>query len=1042
MRFNFLLLFLFFHLLCQSQGIYTQFGQNRVQFPETEYSLKQDNIEIIYYKDGEQLAKNVLSQASAILPEFENKLNYNLSNGITIVVFNHVIDYLNSNLNLTNPQHYAGGYSSLNENTTSVYFNGNTAEFNKQIKKGIAEVMIYEFIYSGNIRERLHTAALLSLPNWYFKGLTSYLSESWNIEKDNYLKDFFISGKAKNFTDLDEDDEILAGHSIWRFLEEKYGEGTVNNIVFLTRVGSSVENAFNYYTGKTISNLLYDWNSFYIEKYAEDEQLFKLPKGQENEIKKISNKKNTQFKLNNDGTKIAIVTNTYGRYKIYIYNIKTKKIKKVLTGGHQVLNKQVNYDFPIIAWHPTSGYLTVITYKNKLSYLTSYDSEGKKIKTELLKDVPLIKEYNFHPNGTDIILSVINKGYSDLIEYDLITKQHEYITKDHFDELNPRYSIDGSSIYFSSNRTEEISSTFQNFGIFKYNKLDKSIEFIIGENYTVNYTYPIEIKKGFLTFLSDQNGIINQFSYNSVRDEAVQLTNYKRCIVYNDISFNGNVVADLILYRNKYRIYTSEISDNFIEDEAINLRNTKYRKWLNDYIGVSNEKDTTEIKNDTTNKIVAIEKKDTTKKEKIFITGYEYYDDISLDKSNSEEKKILAVSKPLELNFGINYLLQQFDNSILNNYLFPANVSEQVFNYPTINTVFQTSISDQLKNHQFEAGLRIPISIKASDYYLTYMNRRGRWDKSISMFRRGRTIDDEKINYRMINSQVKFEMIYPFNERSSIRFNLLGREDRNITLASDSVTIKTDVARSLYFGTGVEYVYDNIRSKGLNLFQGIRYKLYNENYFSEKNKRTSILGLDARFYQKLHRKIYFAGRFNTAFSFGNEKVAYYLGGVENEIIRARSVKNFSYSIPTLTGNDYAFQTIVAPMRGFLRNSRGGHNFAVMNAELRVPIVQYLFRKPITSEFLKSIMFIGFADVGAAWIGNSPYDSRNPFNTRIITTPSYTITVNTQRDPFLYGFGFGARAKLFGHYVKLDHGWGLLENKFQKPMTNFSLGLDF
>ena len=26
-----------------------------------------------------------------------------------------------------------------------------------------------------------------------------------------------------------------------------------------------------------------------------------------------------------------------------------------------------------------------------------------------------------------------------------------------------------------------------------------------------------------------------------------------------------------------------------------------------------------------------------------------------------------------------------------------------------------------------------------------------------------------------------------------------------------------------------------------------------------------------------------------------------------------------------------------------------------------------------------------------------------------------------------------RAKILGHYIKLDHGWGLLENKFQKAI---------
>jgi hypothetical protein len=89
------------------------------------------------------------------------------------------------------------------------------------------------------------------------------------------------------------------------------------------------------------------------------------------------------------------------------------------------------------------------------------------------------------------------------------------------------------------------------------------------------------------------------------------------------------------------------------------------------------------------------------------------------------------------------------------------------------------------------------------------------------------------------------------------------------------------------------------------------------------------------------------------------------------------------------------------------------------------------------------MFIGFADAGTAWLGHSPYDMSNPFNTKIVQTPSYIVTVATKRDPMLYAIGLGIRAKILGHYIKFDHGWGYFENKFLKGgLTNISLGLDF
>ncbi len=1023
-----------------SQGIYTDFGQNRVQNKAESYSLKQDNIEIIYNNGGSQIAELVLAYTNELLPEFENKLNYNLSNGIKIIVFNNFIHYQNSNLTLTNPQHYAGGYSTLQDNTSSIYFTGNRIELKKQTRKAVAEVMINEFIFGGDLRDRIQTSALLTLPNWYYNGLISYLSESWNIENDNYLKDFLLTGKAKTFTSLQQDDEVLAGHSIWRYIEEKYGNSSVSNIVFLTRVGRSVESAFNYYTGLSMNNMLNDWQLYYKEKYREDETIFKLPKGEENALKKISKKVHTQFKLSDDGKKLALVTNVNGKYQIVLYNIRSKTHKILLKGGHQSLNQITNYNYPIIAWHPNGKILMVITYKNEENTITEFNLEGKKIKSYTLQNLPFIKEISFNKDGTLALCTILHNAQSDIVLYNLAAKNFSYITNDIFDDKNPRFSLNNESIYFSSNRAE--NNTPQNyFSIFAIQIESKEITTIVSNPMQAeNYTHPIQLSTGYISFLSDKNGIVNNYAIDSAK-KVLQLTNYKRSIIDNDIASNQTTIADILFYNNEYRIYIGNINENLSEEAIENARNTAYKNWLIRTILPPKDnllqKDTLNFKNAAkANDSIPI-------KEKIFISGFTEKDDIDNEiKNTNTEQKNLFTSK-YQLNFGVNYFLQQFDNSILSTYLYPANVSEVVYNYPLLTTLFQTSISDNLKNYTIDAGLRIPINTKLSDYFIKFTNRKGRWDKTFTAFRKARTFETERVNTRMVVSEGKLSFAYPFNERSRIEFYTRVREDKIISLATDSNSLEIPNVGNVYGSTGAEFVYDNITSKGLNIFEGIRFKLYSENYIGlQQSTNITNTGFDGRYYKKLHRQIYFAARLSGAFSFGSQYTGYYLGGVENQIGFAKKTDNFNYSIPTLTGNNYAFQTIVAPMRGFLRNSRGGNKYAVLNAELRMPLLQYLIRKPITSAFFKSIMLVGFVDIGTAWKGASPYSIGNPFNTKIVQTPSYTVTVVSQRDPFLYAFGIGARAKILGHYIKLDNGWGLIENKLQKNITTISMGLDF
>jgi Tol biopolymer transport system component len=1043
-RLCFSICFILIHFGLSAQGLYQNFGQNTTGQRKIAYSVHQDNVEIIYYQGGEELAKLALEKVVRLIPEFETRLNYNISNGIKITVFNHYEDFKNSNINITNPQYYAGGYSQLTDNAASVYFDGSRINFEKQLRKAVSEILINEFIYGGNIRERIQTAALLTLPNWYYKGLVEYLAESWNIQNDNFLKDFFQSKKQRYFTSLQREDEILAGHSIWRYLEEKYGKGAVSNIVFLTKVGKSVENAVIYYTGMNMNMLLSDWQDFYLDKYRSDELVFKFPKGQENAPFKLAKKQHTQFKLSQDGSKVAIVTNTLGRYQVVIYSFVSKEVEVICSGGHMLLNRDINLNYPLIAWNPDGKHLSVVLFKNDHPVLYDYDFKGALKRSVVLKGIPFVKDFCYRPDGKELAFSALRNGQSDIVLYNLQSHTSQYINNDIFDNFSPRYDAEGRYLYFISNKDHDGKES-NYYAIYRYDSKDNTVEYIIGEQEEkINCMEPIPMQNGNISYLSDRNGIINNFVYSIKEEKSYQLTNYKRCIIHNDVSTNESVVADLLYFNNRYRIYVGVITEDYVNDAIVNAANTSYRKWIELELSPYSDTGIKKVKIDTLSSEML---KDTMPKKRIFLSGFELKDELP-DPSKSIISKGTPFITIAKKQFGIDYLLQQLDNSILNNYLFPTNLNEKVFNYPFLSPHIQTSISDDRKDHVIVAGVRIPfVKIKASDYYLTYTNRAGRWDKEFSAFRRARVFEYSIVPTKMLTTQGKLAFRYPFTERARIELNGFSRNDRIVRQAVDSVELLRKPIENLYFGNGFEYIFDNVRSNGLNLFQGLRIRVYNENYWRTRDGKWMLnSGVDARYYKKLHRQIYMAVRLSGAISTGSIKTVYYMGGVENWLSNIDSIsRTFNYNNPTYSGADYTdfgFQTITAPARGFLRNSRAGNKYALMNVELRIPLLSYLIQKPISSEFFKSFMVTGFVDLGTAWKGKSPYSIDNPFNTVIVQSQQYYVTVQSQRDPMLYGMGFGLRAKIIGHYIKYDRAWGLFESQFLRPMNTFSIGLDF
>jgi hypothetical protein len=124
--------------------------------------------------------------------------------------------------------------------------------------------------------------------------------------------------------------------------------------------------------------------------------------------------------------------------------------------------------------------------------------------------------------------------------------------------------------------------------------------------------------------------------------------------------------------------------------------------------------------------------------------------------------------------------------------------------------------------------------------------------------------------------------------------------------------------------------------------------------------------------------------------------------------------------------------------------RNGNSFAVLNSELRFPIFKYLYKRPIRSDFIQNFQIITFGDIGTAWTGPSPYSDKNSLNTTVIAVPGnpLEITLNTQHNPLVGGYGFGVRSRLFGYFIRLDRAWGVQDGIILKPLWYLSFSLDF
>lgn len=389
------------------------------------------------------------------------------------------------------------------------------------------------------------------------------------------------------------------------------------------------------------------------------------------------------------------------------------------------------------------------------------------------------------------------------------------------------------------------------------------------------------------------------------------------------------------------------------------------------------------------------------------------------------------------------------------------------YHFPPLGLLMKTAFTDIFEDYRLELGIRIPVNFNGMEYFISFEDRKHRLDKKFSLYRRGRidkylitdtmTNDPWSARGRNIKHMAMAEFRYPLSKFSSVEGTASFQSDKVAIISENSRnSVEVPVFSFSQVGIRAEYIYDNTIPLRLNARKGTKARFfadYFQNMQSDSDSigfnlrllsPTFVLGYDARHYISLDNKTVIALRSTAAASFGKMKMLYSLGGMENWVFNS-----FNESIPLPDGEKYAYQVLASPLRGFQNNIRNGSNFALINAEIRIPVTEYLSRTPPNNVMLRNLQVIGFYDIGTAWQGLSPFSKDNPLNTTSIDPGSGSsvvspvrVRVNYFRRPIVQGVGFGLRTIFLGYFLRLDYAWGIETGDLQKPRVYLSLGMDF
>ena len=1109
-------------LVCAGMASYAQvgtveFGKNRVQYQKFKWRYYQTtNFNTYFSQDGLGLGKYVAQIAETELPGIEEFVEYGMQRRTNIVVYNNFDELQQSNIGMGIDWQNTGGVTKLVNNKMLVYFDGNHDNLRRQIRQGIARVLVENVLFGDDLGEFAANQALLDLPKWLTDGYIEYAAENWSPELDDDLRATMLSGKYSNFYQFAFEKPLLAGHGFWKYIADKYGKNKVTYFLYLSRIYRNLNNASEKVTKKKFKDLLKDFMIDVPQQYYKDIRSRKnAPKGQLGVSEVIRKKDFIRFNANPNPKSFtyAVVEYKQGVYTV-VLNENFVNRKVLLRFGHRSREEEKNPNYPILAWDGKGTRLAVIYSLEGKPRLFVYDALNRiKVAKQDLPMFNQVQDMKYMLDNNTLLLSAIRSGQTDIYTYKIDKQTYDQVTNDVYDDLDPSFvAFPGKTgILYSSNRpsataiTHDDSLPAKHFNIFmvdNWNKSDfKQISQLTAMKFG-NARFPSQYNTSHFTFVSDENGINNRYAgfFRTERagldtlvfigDEVLRnpslkdvdsllkewdktdidsvgfvsitndssyvfpLTNYQSSLLETRTAGDNQQVSEVVKLGDVKLLYRLRVDENILRRRNVAARPTEYMKQIMDEdkrqknrTAPSQQKqDTAPKQNDFFQSEFANEKKDTTQLGKV------------IEAEALPQPTILSKAKLYEYRppkFFADYAVTGFNNSVLavNKFQPYGGGAGPIYlsNGNDFNGLIRLGTSDLMEDIKFTGGIRIASNLRDNDVLFEFYNFRKRLDWGVTYYRSSTQVgfvDAPQYMGKSFSSYYLARLRYPFDKTKSLRATLGPRFERIAVTSRDAISLEIPDFKSTYGQLSLEYVYDDAITPATNIWHGLRYKIYAD-WFMQTSKLTELqlqqkqgktmfnVGFDARHYLPLYRNLIWALRAAGDFSFGDQQVIYYLGGVDNWF-----GPKFNDGNAPVQPNNYTYQSLAYKMRGRRESVSSCKNAVVINSEFRLPVFTTFFNKPINNAFLRNFQLVQFVDLGTAWAG-SVSNIRRPqvVYSTIPTAPSVRFKAGGI-GPFAGGYGFGARSTLLGYFLRVDAAWemnGIFRNK---PMWYFAMGVDF
>ena len=797
-----------------AQSNIEQFGQNRLQDRKFDWKFFDTRHFRVYHYDkaGRQLGRYVAEEAEYDIAIVEKKLGGVFPPRFNIILYNSYDEYRQSNVGIKEESPLLGnaraGSLKIVDDKLVVYFTGAHTDLRRQIRSGMALVVMQRMIFGDNLKKMVKNALLLNLPDWVTAGYIAYLVDGWDEKSNSEWKGILDANPKKGFYELAELHPELGGKAFWKFVANQYGPNTVKTLLYGMQQKSGLNKAMkdpanlNMKVTKAYDSCI----KYYRNVYIQDEKKQDKPDSTNGRITIKVPKDNSVLRhivVSPSGRDISYVAWKDGLYTVYMQKTTgSQTITKLLEGGQKDLTDQIDPSYPMLAWSKSGDKLAILYRAGSTTLLRIYNNNRGRIENYKIPKnrFDRVLSMAFMEDDKNLVFSAIKKSQTDLYMFAIRGNKMTNITDDVWDDLSPEFISGGSrtGILFLSNRPKpnidvpvrvnELPAGPVN--VFFYNTKTMQKELLQCTDVKKGrISQPVQYGPDNFAYLHDSNGINNKYvvlfarNKNNLDSAYTQpITNYNTSIVTHQFSASTSDVTDVVQLKDKYVVYFHDahipgdkaaskslwptiLSAERPEPVAPADLTNKKAPIVRDPSGVVryDQPVRPQIKGGN---VFQSEFSDNEAQSKAIFGASDSAVSIAEEPASlPEDSTILTVitdsaylnMKPAtyKSSFKPDFLSVKLDNTILfNQYQSIATNGGQFVN-PSLAALTTLSLNELMEDHRFTAGFQLPVSGANSTYFLQYQNFKRKVDWGI-LFLRSQNKEYKDVGYVDRNNVLLF----------------------------------------------------------------------------------------------------------------------------------------------------------------------------------------------------------------------------------------------------------------------------------------------